>query len=79
MLAACLRCHECIEVPDELLPDNTVPEDFLCGACDPDEQADWDREDDEPDVCPFCGKEYEEFSDMGCGHCDQRSPEWGTM
>ncbi len=31
----------------------------------------------EPEVCPHCGKEYEDFSDLGCGHCDRRHPEWG--
>jgi hypothetical protein len=24
--------------------------------------------------CPHCGKEYEDFSDLGCEHCDQRYP-----
>jgi len=36
-------------------------------------------EDYEPEVCPHCGKEYEDFSDIGCGHCDRRSPEWGMF
>ena len=33
----------------------------------------------EPDVCPHCGKEFEDFSDIGCGYCDRRSPEWGDF
>lgn len=31
----------------------------------------------EDDYCPHCGKEFEDFSDLGCGRCDQRSSEWG--
>lgn len=33
---------------------------------------------DEP-VCLHCGKPLYDFSDIGCGHCDQRSPEWGIV
>ncbi len=36
-------------------------------------------EDDEEQRCPHCGKPYEDFSDVGCGFCDQRSPEWGMV
>lgn len=24
------------------------------------------------EVCPYCGKEYEDFSDYGCEFCDSR-------
>lgn len=34
--------------------------------------ADMERETLEEDYCPFCGKEYEDWSDAGCGHCDAR-------
>jgi hypothetical protein len=35
---------------------------------------------DEPEEsCPNCGKVLEDFSDLGCGQCDQRSPEWGII
>jgi len=30
-------------------------------------------------TCPHCGKEYEDFSDLGCGHCDARHPDFGAM
>ena len=40
--------------------------------------APWDDEEDEP-TCSHCGKPFYDFSDIGCGYCDQRSPEWGTM
>jgi hypothetical protein len=53
-----------------------------CLGCDcvcniPEELDKW-IDDYEPECCPHCGKEYEDFSDIGCGACDQRSPEWGT-
>jgi hypothetical protein len=38
-----------------------------------------DGEDDDAECCHYCGKELEEFSDIGCEHCDRRSPEWGVM
>lgn len=28
--------------------------------------------------CPECGKEYEDFSDLGCARCDQRHPGFET-
>ncbi len=36
-----------------------------------------DEPEPEPECCPYCGKPYEDFSDLGCGRCDRRSPEWG--
>src|SRR6266850_5193183 len=33
----------------------------------------------EPATCKHCGKELEDFSDIGCGYCDQRHPEWGLL
>lgn len=36
-------------------------------------------EEDQRECCSFCGKPYEDFSDLGCGHCDRRSPEWGLV
>lgn len=30
-----------------------------------------------PEVCPHCGKEYEDFSDLGCEYCDRRHPNFG--
>ncbi len=31
------------------------------------------------DFCSHCGKAFDDFSDLGCGYCDRRSPEWGMM
>ena len=28
------------------------------------------------EYCSHCGKAFEDFSDLGCGFCDRRSPEW---
>lgn len=33
----------------------------------------------EPECCGRCGKEFEDFSDLGCGYCDSRHPEWGLL
>jgi hypothetical protein len=39
-----------------------------------------ETEDDEAEPrCRHCGKPYEEFSDLGCGYCDQRSSDWGLL
>jgi hypothetical protein len=32
----------------------------------------FDTEDRPRDVCGHCGKELEDFSDLGCVHCDRR-------
>jgi hypothetical protein len=32
----------------------------------------YEQEPDESAYCPFCGKEYEDFSDYGCSYCDVR-------
>lgn len=29
--------------------------------------------------CPHCGKEYEDWSDLGCGRCDSRHHEYGVL
>lgn len=35
-----------------------------------------DEQDD--GCCHHCGKHYEDFSDLGCGYCDQRHPGFGA-
>jgi hypothetical protein len=30
----CARCHEWVEIPDELLPDGVAPIGYLCEACE---------------------------------------------
>jgi hypothetical protein len=36
-------------------------------------------DDEAEECCSSCGKPYEDFSDMGCGRCDQRHPDWGLL
>lgn len=42
-----------------------------------DEPDDWYEEDE--DCCHYCGKAYEDFSDLGCQYCDQRHPHYGVL
>lgn len=39
----------------------------------------WLSDEDDRDTCPHCGKEYEEFGDLGCEYCDARHPGFGTL
>lgn len=34
---------------------------------------------DPEDFCSHCGKEFSDFSDLGCGYCDRRNSDWGMM
>lgn len=84
-ILTCARCQDTFEVPAELIGEQELLAP-LCGHCQEimDEQMAQAAlgsvlEDDPSRYCPHCGKEYEDFSDMGCGHCDRRSPEWGTV
>jgi DNA-directed RNA polymerase subunit RPC12/RpoP len=36
-----------------------------------------DDEDECLDRCEWCGKEFEEFAELGCEHCDSRVPSMG--
>lgn len=43
---------------------------------------DWlytDEEEPDEDFCSHCGKNFYDFSDLGCGFCDRRSPDWGLV
>ena len=31
------------------------------------------------ETCGHCGKELDDFSDLGCEHCDRRHPDFGTV
>jgi hypothetical protein len=78
---SCAVCGDVFEVADELLGDDADVggKRNLVAYCDlHSPHLDVGEHEDEP-CCPFCGKAYEDFSDMGCGHCDRRSPDWGTM
>ena len=49
--------------------------------------SDWSDDPDEFDMsvdpsedrCDHCGKPFDEFGDLGCGHCDRRHPEFGLL
>jgi hypothetical protein len=47
-----------------------------CEKCWPDEPSVYDEP---PRTCSHCGKELEDFSDLGCSVCDQRHPNFGVM
>lgn len=32
-----------------------------------------------PQICEHCGKELEDFSDLGCEYCDVRHPHFGLL
>jgi len=36
-------------------------------------------EERELETCHFCGKELEDFSDLGCERCDRRHPGFGVL
>lgn len=46
-----------------------------CPAC---EALSGDCDEPEP-CCEHCGKPLGDFSDIGCGRCDRRSPDWGVL
>lgn len=80
----CSGCSEIIDIPDELAwmesadGELTVGvEPYYCDACERVASAAADI--DTTEYCPHCGKALEDFSDLGCGHCDRRSPEWGIL
>ena len=32
-----------------------------------------------PQFCDHCGKDFEDFSDLGCEYCDARHPHYGVI
>lgn len=51
----------------------------ICDAMIPYGGEPWMDYDSEPDCCRHCGKELEDFSDLGCEHCDARHPLFGVL
>ena len=48
-LINCMKCHEAIEIPDELIGDASPDEiEYVCEACEPDDDI-GDDDDGEPD------------------------------
>jgi len=43
-----------------------------------DEDGCCDLENEEP-CCEYCGKPFEDFSDLGCERCDRRHPDYGVI
>lgn len=52
-----------------------------CGLFYPHGSEPWlpDEEEPEENCCSRCGKEYEDFSDLGCEYCDRRHPLFGLL
>jgi hypothetical protein len=77
-----LRCVEC-ERPVVMERGLNDPPQVICIDCEAKiDNAFWDalyQDDRVPATCKHCGKEYEDFSDLGCGHCDRRHPEYGML
>jgi rubrerythrin len=61
-------CEQCQE--DEEASFESEEESFATGP----DFGPWsvDEDDDPSRYCPYCGKEYEDFSDYGCPACDRR-------
>lgn len=76
----CSGCGEFIEIPDELTGDLGVDAgaidciEYYCDACEWQGQTAADTQEPDDSFCPYCGKDYEDFSDLGCEHCDRRVP-----
>lgn len=76
----CSGCDTLIEIPDELIGDGqdwagvgmAGGEPYYCDACERIAQAAVDQEPDPSSYCHYCGKMYEDFSDLGCEFCDTR-------
>jgi hypothetical protein len=50
----------------------------ICGGFIPYGNEPWAEQPD-PEACHYCGKEFEDFSDLGCEHCDARHPHYGVI
>lgn len=69
----CAGCGVIVEVAPELMDDDDIPfEPYFCDACDRLGRAAADEGPDPATYCPHCGKDYEDWSDLGCEFCDTR-------
>ena len=78
-----------VDVPDELAPpeyqgkDVEIPktEVYYCDECDRKwlSISHYNVDPDPSTFCSHCGKDYEDFSDLGCEHCDRRHPLYGLV
>ena len=76
---AFVKCYGCkiqIDIPDELagnmLGEIKTIEPYYCDACERIALSAMDI--DVTEECPYCGKDFEDFSDAGCAHCDPFKP-----
>jgi hypothetical protein len=88
----CSGCGEQIAVPAELYPEpinGEIPldEPYYCDACDREAENavaasmgdDYDGLGWEESTCSHCGKDIYDWSDLGCGYCDRRHPDFGML
>jgi hypothetical protein len=64
------RCKEC---------DTPIGQGSCAGCCAAAVSGDMDEPPDPESVCPHCGKDRYDFSDMGCEYCDARHPGFGVL
>ena len=78
----CSGCGTIVEIPPELsagLPDgeSQLKEPYYCDECE--WIAELAADIDTPVYCWHCGKDVEDFSDLGCEYCDRRHPDYGMV
>jgi len=49
------------------------------GPDGPGDEEEMGEREDGKEFCPNCGKAYEDFSDLGCGRCDRRHPDYRVL
>jgi rubrerythrin len=81
MAHSCPECGQacyCNGDIDDILFDDQSDQALGCNHCTVDDaKVGYSELDDlESESCPHCGKAYEDFSDLGCGFCDRRSPDF---
>ena len=77
----CSGCETTIDIPDELA-DNlegevATTEPYYCDACE--RTAENAADIDTTEYCEHCGKDIEDWSDLGCEYCDRRHPLYGML
>lgn len=70
----CDGCGCEIYIPPELDPDSEGEKvaPYYCDECE--RLAESAADIDTTEYCSHCGKDIEDFSDLGCEHCDRRYP-----
>lgn len=77
----CSGCETMIDIPDELAGDLygevKTNDPYYCDSCERTALAAADV--DTTEYCHHCGKDIEDFSDLGCEYCDARHPYFGVL